>query len=210
MEDTDTMNSPLSDRTQMVMSLCSLLTLTVCLACVAQAQENPLTSAPPPMKFVSHAERTQLSSARDVKARTRASLELAEMRLSRAEQLTNALQYDAASSELGCYHGLMEDAMRYLSEVKSDKGKMRDLFKRVELALRAHAIRIESIRRTTPVEYAVNIKVIADYTRGARTEALNSFYGDTVVRVEEAKREEAKAPAGESVKAFTTGAPQKQ
>ena len=203
------MNSPLSDRTQMVMSLCSLLTLTVCLACVAQAQESPLTSAPPPMKFVSHSERAQLSSARDVKARTRASLELAELRLQRAEELTAALQYDAASSELGCYQGLMEDAMKYLGEVKSDKGKMRDIFKRVELALRAHGIRIESIRRVTPAEYNVNIKPIAEYTRGARTEALNYFYGDTVVRVE-AKQEEAKVPAGENMKSFSEGAPQKQ
>ena len=205
------MNSPLYDRTQMVMSLCSLLTLTVCLACVAQAQENPLTLAPPPMKFVSHTEKAQLSSARDVKARTRASLELAELRLQRAEQLTTALQYDAASSELGCYQGLMEDAMRYLAEANFDrnKGKIRDIFKRVELALRAHGIRIESIRRVTPAEYAVNIKPIADYTRGARTEALNYFYGDTVVR-QEPKEEEAKAPAGESVKSFTNGAPQNQ
>ena len=196
------MNSPLSDRTQTVLSLCSLLTLTVCLACVAQAQENPLSSAPPPMKFVSHAERQQLSSAHDVKTRTRASLELAELRLKRAEELTTALQYDAASSELGCYQGLMEDAMKYLSQMNTDTGKMRDIFKRVELALRAHGIRIEAIRRVTPAEYGVNIKPIADYTRGARTEALNYFYGDTVVR------EEAKAPAGESVKAFTSGTPQ--
>jgi hypothetical protein len=205
------MNSPLNDRTQMVMSLCSLLTLTVCLACVAQAQENPLTEAPPPMKFVSHTEKAQLSSARDAKTRTRASIELAEMRLQRAEELTTALQYDAASSELGCYQGLMEDAMKYLAEANLDKSKskMRDLFKRVELALRAHGIRIESIRRVTPAEYAVNIKPIADYTRGARTEALNYFYGDTVVR-QESKQEEAKAPVGESIKGFNEGAPQKR
>jgi hypothetical protein len=203
------MNSPLSERTQMVMSLCSLLTLTVCLACVAQAQENPFTSAPPPMKFVSHTERVQLASARDVKARTRASLELAEARLRRAEELTTALSYDAASSELGCYQGLIEDAMNYLEELKTDKGKLRDLFKRLELTLRAHGARIESIRRVTPMEYGINIKVVADYTRNARTEALNSFYGDTVVR-EEPSREEARTPAaGGSVKSFASEAPKK-
>jgi hypothetical protein len=193
----------------MVVSLCSLLTLTACLACVAQAQENPFTSAPPPIKFVSNAEQAQLSSARDVKARTRASIELAEARLRRAEELTTALQYDAASSELGCYHGVVEDAMRYLGALKTDKGKMRDLFKRVELTLRSHGIRLEALRRVTPAEYAINIKPIADYTRSARTEALNSFYGDTVVR-EEAKREESKSPVGDNVKAFAAGAPQKQ
>jgi hypothetical protein len=192
----------------MVISLCSLLTLTVCLTCVVQAQENPFTGAPPPMKFVSHSERSQLASMRDVKGRTRASIELAELRLRRAEELTSALQYDAASSELGCYQGLMEDAMAYLNELKTDKGKMRDIFKRLELKLRADGIRIESIRRITPAEYGINIKAISDYTRSARTEALNSFYGDTVVREEAAKRDEQKRPAGESVKAFTQGTPQ--
>ncbi|HEY0407713.1 MAG TPA: hypothetical protein VGC89_18405 [Pyrinomonadaceae bacterium] len=201
------MNSPLSYRTQMAVNLCSLLTLTIGLACAAQAQVvNPFTSAPPPMKMVSHDERAQLSSARDVKSRTRASLDLAEMRLRRAEELTTALSYDAASSELGCYQGIVEDAMNYLDSLKVDKGKMRDLFKRVELALRAHGTRIEAIRRVTPTEYSINIKPIADYTRNARTEALNAFYGDTVVR-EEVKRDE-KAPAVESVKAFTGGSPQ--
>jgi hypothetical protein len=160
------------------------------------------------MKFVSHAERAQLSSARDVKARTRASIELAEARLRRAEELTTALQYDAASSELGCYQALIENVMGYLSELKSDKNKIRDIFKRLELTLRAHSARIEAIRRVTPAEYGVNLKVITDYTRSARTEALNCFYGDSAV-LEEIKQEEAKAPAAtDGVKAFTTGSPQ--
>jgi hypothetical protein len=195
----------------MVMSLCSLMTLAA-FGCVAQAQDNPFTSAPPPMKFVSHAERAQLSSAKDVKARTRASIELAEVRLRRAEEFTNALQYDAASSELGCYQALVENVMGYLGEFKTDRSKMRDIFKRLELTLRAHGARIEAIRRSTPVEYGINLRVITDYTRSARTEALNSFYGDTVVR-EEARREEAKAPAptddnSSNVKAFTGASPQ--
>lgn len=204
------MNSPLSYRTQVVINLCSLLTLTACLACAAQAQETVFTTAPPPMKFVSHAERAQLSSARDVKARTRASIELAEVRLRRAEEFTTALQYDAASSELGCYHGLIENVMGYLNNVKSDKNKIRDIFKRLELTLRAHGARIEALRRQTPAEYGVNLKVITDYTRSARTEVLNHFYGDTVVR-EEVRQEEAAAPtgSGDGVKAFSTGSPQK-
>jgi hypothetical protein len=201
------MNSP-RYRTQMVLSLCSLLTVAA-FAGAVQAQDNPFTSAPPPMKFVSHAERAQLSSAKDVKARTRASIELAEVRLKRAEEFTNALQYDAASSELGCYQALIENVMGYLGDLQADKGKMRDIFKRLELTLRAHGARIEAIRRSTPAEYGINLKVITDYTRSARTEALNSFYGDTVVR-EEVKQEEAKAPVtpGDNVKAFTGASPQ--
>ncbi|MDX6695440.1 MAG: hypothetical protein QOF02_3043 [Blastocatellia bacterium] len=196
----------------MAVSICSLLTLTMWLACAAQAQGvNPFTTAPPPMKLVSSNERAQLSLAHDVKARTRAALDLAELRLKRAEELTTALSYDAASSELGCYQGIVEDAMNYLDNLKVDKSKMRDLFKRVELTLRAHGTRLEAIRRVTPTEYSINIKPIAESARNARTEALNAFYGDTVVR-EELKREEVKrdekSVAGETVKAFTGGSPQ--
>lgn len=198
------MKSPLSDRTRTVINLCALFTLTICLACVAQAQEIPMPSAPPPMKFVSHPERAQLISARDYKARTRASIELAESRLRRAEELTTGLQYDAAASELGCYQGLIEDAMSYLNSLPVDKSKMRDLFKRLELTLRAHGARLESIRRSTPVEYSVNIKTITDYTRTARTEALNCFYGDTVMRDEP---KTGTVPKGENVKAFASDSP---
>jgi hypothetical protein len=38
------------------------------------------------------------------------------------------------------------------------------------------------IRRNTPSEYAVWIKEIEDFARNGRTEALNSFYGNTVLR----------------------------
>ena len=38
------------------------------------------------------------------------------------------------------------------------------------------------MRRTTPLEFAVWIKQVEDFARDGRTEALNSFYGHTVVR----------------------------
>jgi hypothetical protein len=38
------------------------------------------------------------------------------------------------------------------------------------------------MRRTTPLEFAVWIKQVEDFARQGRTEALNSFYGHTVVR----------------------------
>ena len=38
------------------------------------------------------------------------------------------------------------------------------------------------MRRTTPLEFAVWIKKVEDFARDGRTEALNSFYGHTVVR----------------------------
>jgi hypothetical protein len=162
-----------------------LLALTICLASEGRAQEkyNLQLPAPPPMKLLSRDERAQLSAARDPKARTRLSIELAEARLTRAEQLTSGQQYASAAAELGSYQGLVEDAINYLISLKSTK--LRDIFKRLELALRMHGTRLESMRRTTPSEYAFNIKAIAEYTKQARTDALNAFYGDTVLRPSE-------------------------
>ena len=44
------------------------------------------------------------------------------------------------------------------------------------------ATRLEAIRRVTPSEYAINVKAICEYAREARDAALNSFYGDTVIK----------------------------
>jgi hypothetical protein len=90
--------------------------------------------------------------------------------------------FDEASSELGNYRAVLEDALLYLSQSQKKGDKLRDSYKRIELALRAHTPRIETIRRSTPQEYAVNIKPLAEFIIEAREEALNSFYGDTVLR----------------------------
>ena len=168
-----------------LLALCSLPLVTICLAQMARAQENHLTPAPPPMKFISSNERSQLSAARDTKARIRTTLEMAETRLLHAEEMTGTQRFDEAASDLGCYQGLMEDALHFLSDL-GNSGKLRDLYKRVELSLRAHAPRLEAMRRSTPAEYAVNIKAIMDFARDARTEALNAFYGNTVLHEDNA------------------------
>jgi hypothetical protein len=191
------MEYTLSCRMRIVLSCCLLVTATVFIAHEARGQDNRLSTitAPPPMKFVSRSERTQLSAMRDVKARARTTIEMAEARLSRAEQLTAEQRYDAASSELGVYQGLIEDALSNLGA--NNPRKLRDTYKRLELALRAHCSRIEAIRRVTPAEYAVHVKTICECARNARSEALNAFYGDTVVR-EEALHENGKSSGGGS------------
>jgi len=157
---------------------------------------TPLIAAPPPpMKFVSRNERTQLSATRDAKARIRAVIELAELRLSRAEQLTAGQQYEGASTELGNYQGLIEDALNYLDGADAKKAS-RDTYKRLELALRAHCVRLEGIRRATPSEYAIHVKAICECARNARAEALNGFYGDTVIRGDTAENEKVSSGGG--------------
>ncbi len=146
-----------------------------------QPQPTPLT-APPPLKVIPKDERQQLDQAKDNKQRLRLSMEFAGGHLTRAEQLTMQTEYEAASSEVGMYHALIEDALENLSSLKQDSNKARDLYKRLELALRADGPRLTSMRRVTPLEFAVWIKKVEDFAREGRTEALNSFYGHTVVR----------------------------
>jgi len=168
--------------------------LFLCLAiCFGQvlAQEpkvQPITS-PPPLKVITAEDHGQLEQAKDSKARVRKALELAELHLKQAEARTAEAQYDLASAELGRYQALIDDVLRFLSGFSRDSNKTRDHYKRVELALRAHGPRLTSMRRSTPLEYAVWIKEIEEFARSGRTEALNSFYGHTVVRESSQKPE---------------------
>lgn len=161
--------------------------LVLCLLCcfrvlAAQDPPNSPMSAPPPLKSIPRDERIQLEQTQDSKARVRRTIELAETHLGLAEQHTTAVQYDVASAELGKYQALIEDVLLLLSRMSPERNKTRDLYKRIELALRAHGPRLTSMRRSTPLEYAVWIKETEDFARSGRTEALNSFYGQTVVR----------------------------
>ena len=146
-----------------------------------QPSPTPLM-APPPLKIIPKEERQQIEQAKDLKQRLRLTTEFAGGHLTRAEQLTMQTEYEAASSEVGMYHALIEDALENLSSLKQDSNKTRDLYKKLELALRADGPRLTSMRRVTPLEFAVWIKKVEDFAREGRTEALNSFYGHTVVR----------------------------
>lgn len=157
-----------------------------------RAQESALQqlSAPPPLKVVPPEERALIDGASDSKKRIRTTIELAELRLAKGEVLTSQSKFDDANGELGRYQALIDDALNYLSPMPRDKNKTRDLYKRLELALRAHGPRLTAIRRSTPMEYAVWIKHLEEFARQGRTEALNSFYGHTVFREPQKKSEE--------------------
>jgi hypothetical protein len=144
----------------------------------AGAEEPP---PPPHLKYIPAAERARLSEERDTKDRTRLALELAGQRLTRAAEHTTAERYEEAAGELAIYEALIEDGIRFLRNSGKPASKLRDLFKRVELALRSHMPRIETIRRSTPAQNAVHVKATLDYVRKARSEVLNAFYDDTVL-----------------------------
>ena len=148
----------------------------------AQDLVVPPQPAPPPMIYIPQEARTQLLSARDEKARTRLSLELAEARLARAEQQTELKQFNAATADLGVYQALMEDAVQHLYRTSDGGSRSRDLFKRIEQSLHKHAARVEAMRRATPGEFAGNLRALVILVRDLRAEALEAFYSDTVIR----------------------------
>ena len=149
---------------------------------IAQEQRPHDQTAPPPLKVITRLERNQLNEAKDEKARVKLTIELAEAHLTNAETFTTQQQYDRAAAEFGMYWALIEDVFSFLKKIERDNNRRRDLYKRLELALRAHGPRFSISRRSTPAEYAVWVKEIEDFARKGRTEALNSFYGHTVLR----------------------------
>ena len=179
--------------TQRKLALPALLLVLVCVqavtaqepsaqpSTVAQPSPTPLT-APPPFKMIVKEERTQIEQFQDPSKRLKLTIAFAGQHLTAAEQHTARENYEAASVEVGMYHALIENALAFLSTVKRDTNRSRDLYKRLELALRADGPRLTAMRSITPLEFAVWIKHVEDFARDGRTEALNSFYGHTVVR----------------------------
>jgi hypothetical protein len=162
----------------------SILTVlcTTALLVVGQDVRGQEQTAPPPLKIVTRQDRRQIDEEKDSKERVRLTLVLAEAHLANAELETSHLNYDEAAAEAGRYWALIEDVFTFLGTLKLDSNKTRDLYKRVELTLRAQGPRLSIMRRTTPSAYAIWIKETEDFARRGRTEALNSFYGHTVVR----------------------------
>lgn len=178
-----------------------LLLLLACVQAVqaqdAQPQPTPLT-APPPFKMIVKEERAQLdASASDSSKRLKLTIQFAGSHLTAAEQHTSRENFEAASVEVGMYEALMENALQFLSTFKRDSNKTRDLYKRLELALRADGPRLTAMRRSTPLEFAVWIKHVEDFARDGRTEALNSFYGHTVVREQKSSDKPKESPTPE-------------
>ena len=159
----------------------TVVILTFAVAALAQEPVQQLTQPPPP-KVIQKEERAQIDAAKDIKARMKLTIELAENHLLLAEQFTTQSNFEAASGEVGKYHALIDDLLKCLSSQAQEKNRTRDMYKKIELALRAHGPRLTAMRRTTPLEYAVWIKEVEEFAREGRTEALNSFYGHTVVR----------------------------
>ena len=161
---------------------------------LAQDPQYPQLPAPPPLKVIPKEERAQLQAETDTKDRLKLTMQFAMAHLETAERHTAQSNFELASTEVGTYHALIENALNLLAALKRDSTRTRDAYKRLELSLRAHGPRLTAMRRITPIEFAVWIKKTEDFARDGRTEALNSFYGHTVVKEKSASEKADEKP----------------
>jgi hypothetical protein len=173
---------------QNVKLIFALVLSLLCASNLVSGQENPSTEdeelIPPPIVILSDAEKTKLSAENDLKRRVLLCLSLADSRLQRAEQLTVADNFQDALSELGGYQAVIENGLSFLRRNNDGNNRAMDNFRRLEIALRSHTPRIEAMRRVTPFQFAAHLKTILDYARDARSRALDSFFGNTVIEEE--------------------------
>jgi hypothetical protein len=138
----------------------------------------PADAAPPPIKQMSKDERAQLSAAKDVKMRTKLTLELMEARMKAAEQYLPQEQLEMVFRELGGFHALIIDALAYLANSDSNKKRQLDNFKRFEIGLRAFTHRIELIRREMPSQREYYVRLLLREIRDARAKAVEPLFGN--------------------------------
>lgn len=188
-------------------TLVLIFTLFAC----AQAQDGATPpqreDGPPPLRYLPPDVRQRLDGTKDAKARARLSMEIAEERLNLAAQLADQDKFAASTAEIGIYEAVVEDTVRTLhaSNPGRANNKLRDIFKRVEITLRSHVTRLESIRRVLPERHAVYLKDAIDFVRDRRDQALGAFYSDSVLR--EPRLPEQTTPEGERANSFTSAQP---
>jgi hypothetical protein len=146
-----------------------------------EATEQQRDDGPPPLRYLPQDVRGRLDAERDPKARARLGMLVAEECLMRAEQLADRDQFVAATGEVGVYEAVVEDTIGFLHRPGRANNKLRDIFKRVEITLRAHVTRLESIRRGLPSQHAVYLREAIDFVRDHRDKALGAFYDDAVI-----------------------------
>jgi hypothetical protein len=148
---------------------------------IAFAQDDWQEVAPPPIKIISKAEKSQLDAETDVKRRTKLSLELMDARLANAETRAKQEQYREMFDELGGFHGLMDNTLEFLGNSDTNKGKVLNNFKRVELTLRKYVTRLELVRRDLPIKYELYVRKLVKFVREARSKAVEPLFGETVL-----------------------------
>lgn len=143
--------------------------------------------APPPLRLISQDERDKLAAETDVKDRTKLTLQLMDSRLAQSETLASAQNYDSMFTELGGFHGLMDNLLEFLNGRNKDSRKVISNFKRFEMGLRGFTPRLELLRRDVPIRYELYVRNLIKNLRAARAKAVEPLFDDTVVPVAKPK-----------------------
>ena len=187
-----------------------LMTLLAVACGEARAQEaqapQQRDEGPPPLRYLPQDVRGRLEAERDPKARARLGMLIAEECLMKAEQFAGQDQFVAATGQVGVYEAVVADTIGFLHKPGRANNKLRDIFKRVEITLRAHVTRLESIRRGLPSQHAVYLLDAIVFVRDHRDKALGAFDDDRVIR--EPHRPEVTTPAGERATSNTVARPE--
>jgi hypothetical protein len=169
----------------------------------ASQPQQQRDEGPPPMRYMPEDVRQRVNAERDLRDRAKLGMLIAEERLARASQFADADRFEDATAEIGVYEAVVEDTVHFLQTSGKVNNKLRDVFKRVEITLRSHVTRLESIRRGLPERHAVYVKDAIEFVRDHRDLALGAFYDDTVIRESRkpATTAAAGAPAGSNTAA---------
>jgi hypothetical protein len=136
--------------------------------------------APPPLKIISKEEKDQLAGEAGIKGKSALYITLLDERLKRAEDSSTKENFTDALTQFGVYQGLLESMMGFLKD-ENKSNKALGSFKKLELTLRAHIYRIETVRREMPFKYAWHVTRLQKYVRKSRAEATESLFSDSVV-----------------------------
>lgn len=147
----------------------------------AQTDESLNETAPPPLKVLSKTEKTQLEAVTDIKQRTKLALELMDARLLVAEGYSAKEAYPEMFLELGGFHALIDNTLKFLDSNDNGRGKVLNNFKRMELSLRKYITRLELIRRDLPIRYEFYVRTLIRQVRDARSRAVEPLFEDSVV-----------------------------
>ena len=145
------------------------------------AAQDDLEAAPPPTKIISREERARIDAERDIKGKTRAYIELMNARLTAAEKLSSAEEFNSMFGELGGFQALMEGCISTLHARDMGGGKVFDQYKKLDITLRAFTTRIEIIRRELPVRFENYMLSLMRAVRDTRSRAIDPLFGDTVI-----------------------------
>ena len=161
----------------------AVLVFLTCFGSLASAQiPEGVNTAPPPIKRIPKDDSENLKKQTKPSNRTKLALQMMDARLVNAEAANGANELDKMFTELGVFHAIMEDTLKFLDDLHRRTGKNLDNFKRYEIGLRRFTPRLEMLRREMPLSHEFYVRSLLKQLRDARTKATEPLFGNSVIR----------------------------